>query len=150
MSFKTMRCLFLLSSVVSILALTGCGTAGTRSANPLEAEARGAISGMTAEFQNGQAEEFFGRFDHKDFSNYEAFRERTREFLLRNHQLTVDIVVDTVLAEGNEVSVSTHWNRSFTDEQGTHKLEEGRCELIFRRRPSGGLALLAIRGSSPF
>ncbi|MDO8803744.1 MAG: hypothetical protein Q7R35_04885 [Elusimicrobiota bacterium] len=145
-----MRNLFLFTAAASVLALAACGTAGTRSANPLEAEARGAISGMTAEFQSGQAEDFFGRFDHKDFSGYEAFRERTREFLLRNHQLTVDIIVDTVLAEGGEVSVSAHWNRSFTDEQGNHKLEEGRCEFIFRRRASGGLALLAIRGNSPF
>lgn len=131
-------------------ALAGCGTAAVRSGNPLEAEARGAIAGMTTEFQSGQAEDFFGRFDHKDFPNYEVFRERTREFLLRNRQLTVDIIVDTVLAEGSDVSVQAHWNRSFTDEQGTHKLEDGRCEFIFRRRPSGGLALLAIRGSSPF
>ncbi len=150
MLFKSMRHFLFLSAAASILALAGCGTVGTRSANPLEAEARGAITGMTAEFQNGQAEDFFGRFDHKDFSNYEAFRERTREFLLRNRQLTADIIADTVLAEDGEVFISAHWNRSFTTEQGTHKLEEGRCEFVFRKRSSGGLALLAIRGDSPF
>ena len=58
--------------------------------------------------------------------------------------------VDTVLQEGGEVAVQAHWNRSFIDEQGLHKLQEGRCELIFRRRASGSLALLAIHGESPF
>ncbi len=149
MLFKPMRHCLLLSAAAAGLALAGCGTAGTRGGDPLETEARSAITGMAAEFQSGQAADFFGRFDH-NFPNYEAFRERTREFLLRNRQLTVDIIADTVLSDGGEVSVAAHWNRSFTDEQGAHKLEDGRCEFSFRRRPSGGLTLLAIRGSSPF
>lgn len=105
---------------------------------------------MATEFQDGRAEDFFGRFDHRDFPNYEAFRERARDFLLRNRQVTLDIIVDAVLHEGAEASVSAHWNRSVLDEQGTHKLQEGRCEFIFRKRDSGGLALLAIHGNSPF
>lgn len=137
------------SILVVVLALAGCAGAALEG-DAVAAEARSTLAAMAAEFQGGQAEDFFARFDRTDFPNYEAFRERTRDFLLRNRQVAVDIIVDAVLAERGEVSVSARWNRSFIDEQGSHKLEDGRCEFVFRRRPSGGLALLALHGDSPF
>lgn len=132
-----------------VLVLAGCAGAAPEG-EAVAAEARSTLAAMAAEFQGGQAEEFFARFDRTDFPNYVAFRERTRDFLLRNRQVNVDIIVDAVLAERGEVSVSARWNRSFIDEQGSHKLEDGRCEFVFRRRPSGGLALLALHGDPPF
>lgn len=137
------------SALAFVLALASCAGA-TPEGDAVGAEARSTLAAMAAEFQGGPVEDFFARFDHKEFPNYEAFRERTRDFLLRNRQVTVDIIVDAVLAERGEVSVSARWNRSFLDEQGSHKLEEGRCEFVFRRRPSGGLALLGLHGNSPF
>lgn len=136
------------SALAVALALAGCAGAAP-GGDAAGAEARGTLAAMAAEFQGGQAEDFFVRFD-RDFPNFEAFRERTRDFLLRNRQVTVDVIVDAVLAERGEVSVSARWNRSFIDELGSHKLEDGRCEFVFRRRPSGGLALLALHGDSPF
>ena len=139
------------AAVLTVLALTGCGVTGLRGGgDPVAADARNALAAMAAEYQGGQTEDFFERFDHRNFPNYEAFREKTSDFLLHNRQLTVDIIVDAVVQEDRTVSIQAHWNRSFVDEQGAHKLEEGRCEFVLRRRASGGLALLFIHGDSPF
>ena len=136
--------------VSAALVLGGCAGTSTHSGDPVDSEARSTLSAMASEFSGGQLEDFFARFDRRDFPNYEAFREREREFLLRNRQVNLDIIVDTIIHEDREVAVQAHWNRSFVNENGDQKLEDGRCEFIFRRRPSGGLALLSIHGESPF
>lgn len=112
--------------------------------------ARGAIAGLVADFQGGRAEAFFERVDRGSFPAFDAFRERVRDFLLRARQVTVAVVVDGAAEDGGEVAAQAHWDRSFVDGSGAYRLESGRCELVFARRPSGGLALAAIRGASPF
>jgi hypothetical protein len=138
------------AAALAALTLGGCAGTTTRGGDPVDAEARSTLSAMASEFSGGQSEDFFARFDRRDFPNFEAFRERERDYLLRNRQVNLDIIVDTILHEDREVAVQAHWNRSFVNENGDHKLEDGRCEFVFRRRPSGGLALLSIHGESPF
>ena len=99
---------------------------------------------------DGRSEDFLSYFNDRDFSDFNNFQQRVREFLLHNHQITMDIIVDEVLQEGGEVSVQAHWNRSFVDDSGRHQLQEGRCEFLFQECPSGGLWVSLMHGDSPF
>jgi hypothetical protein len=113
-------------------------------------EARAFLSELARDYEGNRAEDFLGRFDADAVSNFEAFRERVRDFLLRHRQLNVDIIIDTVLVDGAQVAVRARWDRGFINAAGVHKKEKGRCEFILKRRVSGGLAVVGIHGNSPF
>jgi hypothetical protein len=139
----------------SALALGGCGSLATApgpTSGPqrLEAEARATLTAMQARFVDGRAEEFLGYFNGRVFPDFDDFQQRVRQFLLHDHQITMDIVVDSVLRESGEVSVQAHWNRSFVTSAGSPQMQEGRCEILFQARPSGGLETVLIHGQSPF
>ncbi len=134
----------------AVLALGGCAAMKFAPApDRPEAEARSALREMQAAYESGQAEEFLGHFNG-GLAGFDAYRNGVRDFLLHNHQITMDIVVDGVVSEAGETSVRAHWNRRFVDASGALRLEEGVCEFIFQARSSGGQALRAIHGRSPF
>ena len=116
----------------------------------LEPEARRAVAELKATYERAQAEEFFGLVDQSAFPDFSEFQDRIRQFLIYNHALNLDLIVDTVLQNGDEASVSLHWNKGFVDPSGRQQKANGECELLLRARPSGGLALIAIQGDSPF
>lgn len=140
----------ILPLTAAALALWACGTLAGSPVDRPQADARQAISGLLEDYQAPRPESFFERFDQSRFPNFETFRYNVREFLLLNHQVSLDIVVDTTTSDPSGVSVQTHWNRSSVGAGGAPVLKEGRCALIFRRQPSGGLLLASIAGDSPF
>ena len=115
-----------------------------------ETEGRAAVAGLVETYQDQRAEAFFKRLDEDNFPNYEGFRNDVRQFLLHVRQIAMQVVVDRALASGPAISVDAHWNRSYVDESGTSKLEQGTCTFIFSRDPAGRLLLTAIQGQSPF
>ena len=131
--------------------LWGCsGIKVSNGANRPEAGARAAVAGLAADYEGRLAERFFRRVDQEDFPNYEEFRNNVRQFLLTIRQVSLQIVVDRVLASGTGVAVDAHWNRSFVDQTGAEKIQQGTCSFIFTRAPAGVLLLASIRGNSPF
>ena len=115
-----------------------------------QAQARAALAGLVSDYESGAAERFFERFDQSRFPNYEGYRDSVRQFLIHARQVTLDVVVDGVDANGADVGVRSHWNKGFVNAQGMHQLAHGECEFVFGRRPSGGLLLRGIQGASPF
>ncbi len=133
-------------------AAAGCaaGTSPRAAGARREPEARRAIAELAATYQRGQAEEFFALVDQSDFPDFSSFQYRIRKFLLHNHGLNLDVIFDSVVENGDEVAVTARWNKAFVDEDGHQRKENGSCELLLKARPSGGLALLFVRGDSPF
>lgn len=137
-------------AAVLSLALVFAGCAAPTLNNDPTSEARRALAALAVDYQNADAESFLQRFDRASFPQADAFYERVRDFLLRNRQVTIDLITDAVLQDGEAIVAQLHWNRSFVNEAGAYKLESGRCEIFFRQRPSGGLLVTGISGSSPF
>lgn len=143
--------------LTTALVFAGCAMFGKRSPSSKqseperpEAEVRSTLREMQSDYENARAEDFLQHFNRRDYTNYDAFQDYIRDFLIHNHQITMDIVVDNVVSGDGAISARAHWNRRFIDENGALKLAEGRCEFIFRQRPSGGLVLVAVHGASPF
>lgn len=130
-------------------ALLGCAGPSPQGGG-LKAEARRAVAALAAAYERGRAEELFEKLDQSRFSDLDRFKERIRQALLKRRHIVLDIRVDSVNLEGSEAAVEAAWNKTFTDEAGGHRMEDGRCELILVRRPSGGMGLSAIHGDSPF
>jgi len=142
-------------AVVAALLVIGCAAlkksvkSGGAPVDRPQADARGAVSGLVRDFESESAEPFFQRFDQDQFTNWEDFRFNVRQFMLANRNITLDMVVDTVVADDEDLSVQTHWNRSYVSQSGQTKLDEGQCELVLGRAGSRML-VKAIHGQSPF
>jgi hypothetical protein len=118
--------------------------------NRADPEARAAVAGLVADYENRSAPAFFHRFDQESFPNYEEFRNNVRQFLLKIRQVNIQMIVDRVGTAGSGAAVDAHWNKSFVNHAGAETLQKGTCSLVFTRAPSGELLLAAIQGNSPF
>lgn len=143
---RAARAGLLAAAAFSGCALLGEGGDGFRAG----AEARAELRGLQRDYEMNRSEDFFARFDTGVFPDFHTFRDRVKTFLLRSRNVTMRFIVDRVVEGGDEVSLRARWDRSYVDENGSIRLEKGACEFIFHRRPSGGLAVLNIRGDSPF
>lgn len=131
-----------------LVFLSGCGHLS--SGGGPTGDARAATASLAGHYERARAEDFFAGVDQSEFPNVENFRYRVRQFLLKNRQITLDLRPDSVSAEGDRASVEAKWNKSFVDPDGVLRSEDGVCELMFRKRASGGYALTSIRGETPF
>jgi hypothetical protein len=135
----------------ALLVLTaGCGSPARGPVDRPQAEVRTAISGLTSDYESARAEAFFERFDKGRFPGFDAFRQKTRDFLMRNRQVVLNVVVDGVETSGDASGARVHWNRSFVDPSGSQKQDAGQGELVFRRTDAGEFKLANIHGDSPF
>lgn len=116
----------------------------------LEPDARRAVAELAATYERAKAEEFFSLVDQSGFPDFPTFQDSVRQFLLRNHGLNLDVIIDSVVENGDEAAVTARWNKAFVDANGVQQKEKGSCELLLKARASGGLALLSVRGDSPF
>lgn len=136
-------------AVVVAAALAGCTASAPRGPR-LEHDARRAAEALAAAYERGRAEDFFSRVDKSAFPGYSEFELRVRTAMLENRQVSLAIITDAVVVSSDEAALRGRWNRGLVDRAGNHRLADGECELLFRARPSGGLALTAIHGDSPF
>lgn len=137
--------------ILAVLAAACTAAPSKHAQRPrLEPEARRAAAELTATYQRAQAEDFFSLVDQSVFPDFSSFQYRVRQFLLKNRSLNLDLIIDTVVATGDRAAVSARWNKSYVDADGQQQKNNGECELIFKARPSGGLALTAVSGDSPF
>lgn len=145
----------LLPAAVLAFALGACKSSGSVPAERPQADARSAVSGLVQDYEVPRNEAFFDRIDPMRFPRFEDFREAVRQFQIENRNIVLDIIVDGVDEAPNDadhpdLGVRAHWNKSFVDPKGSSKLQNGQCELDFRRQPSGGLLLTNVHGASPF
>lgn len=131
-----------------LVLLSGCGHLSE--GGGASGDARAAVRDLGASYERARTEDFFAGVDQSEYPNFDVFRDKVRQFFLRNRQITMDLRVDSVNAEGERASVELHWNKSYVNTEGLPRLEEGVCEMMFRKRSSGGYALTSIRGASPF
>jgi hypothetical protein len=138
-----------LKFAAALLLLFACsGTPTTPDTS--QGAARRAINALVDNYESPRLERFFDLIDDSRFPNFDVFRENVRRFQLNNRQVILDVIIDGVDGPESDVGVRAHWNKSFVTQQGMHKLQAGQCEFLFRRQPSGGLLLTAIRNTSPF
>ncbi len=145
---------FFTAGVCMVFSLSGCGTCPVTPSKPAtqtaDTRVQTVIAKMTRTFEDKNAEALFDFFDRSIFPYFESTREQMRDFLLKNNQFVLDIIIDNTLEDQGDVSVQASWNRSWVDEAGNHQLKEGQAFFIFHPRPSGGYALKMLKGDSPF
>ncbi|MBI3504176.1 MAG: hypothetical protein HY059_04990 [Proteobacteria bacterium] len=141
-------------ALLAAIAAAACGCAASgRGGAPVDrpqAETRAALRALSESYSQPRAEAFFERVDPSRFPAFEGFRESVRQFQVRNRQIVLDVIIDGVDAAEPDLGVRAHWNKSWVEPAGGHKLSHGECEFFFRRQPSGGLLLTGVRGASPF
>lgn len=140
------------AALLAALAAAACtGSTSTKNARPrLESDARRAVAGLAASYERAHAEDFFERVDQSAMPDFPKFQDDVRRFLLRKHSLNLDVIIDAVVVNDDEAAVTARWNKAYVDEDGHPQKEDGACELLLKARPSGGLALVLVRGDSPF
>jgi hypothetical protein len=132
-----------------ILAL-GAGCSGAPLAPRPQSEVRAALDGLAGDYTRNRSDDFLARLDQDNFPNRGRFEQDLRIFLLRKRQIVLDLRPDPPISAGDRLNSVVNWNKTYMDETGTYKMEKGRCEMQFRRRPQGGWALVQIQGDSPF
>lgn len=142
-----MRTLRPLAALVLALA-AGCSSAPL--APRPQSEIRQALDGLAGDYTRNRADDFLARLDQDTFLDKDRFEQRLRLFLLRKKQIVLDLRPDPPVTEGDRSAVTVNWNKTYVDEAGSYKMERGRCELQFKKRASGGLALQSLQGESPF
>lgn len=132
--------------------LAACAASGPVAVDRPQADARAAVAELVRGYGNPPNEAFFERVDSSRFPAFEKFRDTVREFETANREIALDVIVDGVDSSPSApaLGVRAHWNKSWVDARGMHKLADGRCEFAFRRQPAGGLLLTGVRGASPF
>jgi hypothetical protein len=132
-------------------ALSACAGMTTTPTPPgPERDARATVSALVDRYETPTSERFFDLVDSHRFPNYDTFFNNVREFQINNHGIMLDIIIDGIDVNEPMAGVRAHWNKSFVDPKGMNKLQSGTCELMLRRRQSGGYLLTSIQGDSPF